>query len=328
MAIVPARFRTNPYQEKVIRMDRRDFLKSALAAGVGIGLAGTPFSSSPFRAAGAAFGAEAGGTPDIVAVRNGEPEIMFDRGIAAMGGMGRFVRPGQKVTIKPNVSWVGTVESAADTNPALLHRIIRHCLDAGAARVTVMDHTIEHWRDCYEQSGIGAATRDAGALVAPAESERYYHRTAIGGRILKEAMVHESILEADVLISVPVLKHHGGAGMTASLKNFMGAVWDRRFYHGRGLQQCIADFFSLRRPDLTVIDAYRALINNGPRSRSLSDVRLMKMQILSTDVVAADASAARLLGKEPTDFGHVKIAAEMGFGQIDPGRLVGRRISL
>ncbi len=309
-------------------MNRRDFLKSAVAAGVGMGLAALPLAPARGRAAGHAFGAEAGGTPDIVAVRNGEPEAMFDRAIAAMGGMGRFVKRGQTVTIKPNVSWVGTVESAANTNPGLLHRIIEHCREAGAAKVLVVDHTIEFWKDCFEKSGIGDAARDAGATVAPGEAERYYHRSTVRGRVLQEALVHEAILGADVLIDVPILKHHGGAGMTAGIKNLMGAVWDRRFYHAGGLQQCIADFLSVRRPDLTVIDAYRVLTNNGPRSRSLSDVKLMKMQILSTDVVAADASAARLLGKEAAHVAHVKIAADMGFGQIDPGRLAARRITL
>ena len=164
--------------------------------------------------------------------------------------------------------------------------------------------------------------------MAPSETERYYHKTSLKGKVLTEALVHEAMLECDVLVSVPVLKHHGGAGITASMKNFMGAVWDRRFYHARGLQQCIADFLSVRLPDLSVVDAYRCMVSNGPRSRSLSDVRLVKMQVLSTDIVAADASGAAILGKRPEDFSHIRIAHEMGFGQIDPLRLNVRRISL
>lgn len=308
-------------------MDRRDFLKSALAAGVGIGLAGAPFPALTSVSA-PAFGAEAAATPDIVAIRNGEPEIMFDRGIAAMGGMGRFVKRGQNVAIKPNVSWVSDANGAANTHPGLLNRIVRHCLEAGAAKVVVVDHTIEHFRECLDRSGIGAAAHDAGAVIAPAEVERYYHQTAINGKTLKGALIHEAILEADVLIDVPVLKHHGGTGITAGIKNLMGAVWDRRFYHARGLNQCIADFLSFRKPDLTVIDAYRVLTGNGPRSRSLADVKLMKMQILSADVVAADAAAARLLGRNAEDYGHIRIAAAMGFGQIDPTQLPARRITL
>lgn len=108
----------------------------------------------------------------------------------------------------------------------------------------------------------------------------------------------------------------------------MGAVWDRNFYHSRGLAQCIADFLLVRKPDLTVIDAYRVLTGNGPRSRNPADVSLMKMQILSTDVVAADASGARLLGRKPEDYKHLRIAGAMGFGTLAPESLVSRRISL
>lgn len=308
-------------------MNRRDFLKSGLAAGIGLGMSSLPGFATSGKS-GIAFGGETAGIPDIVAVRNGEPEAMFDRGIAAMGGMGRFVKRGQKVAIKPNISWDAGPEYAGNTNPALVDRIIRHCMDAGAVRVVVFDHCIEHWQTCYAKSGIAAAAKEAGAVMAPAEAERYYHKTALNGKTLTEARVHEAMLDCDVLISVPILKHHGGAGITASMKNFMGAVWDRRFYHARGLQQCIADFLAVRRPDLSVIDAYRCLVANGPRSRSLNDVRLVKMQILSTDIVAADASAARILGKRPEDFDHIRIAYEMGFGQIDPAKLNTRRISL
>lgn len=243
-------------------MNRRDFLKGCLAAGVGVGLT----RSSLGRIAGASgiyagepSVTEGGIPPDIVAVRNGEPAAMFDRGIAAMGGMGRFVQRGQTVAIKPNASWDATVQMAGNTNPELVNRIARHCMEAGARRVLVFDHAIEHWQRCLEASGIGAAVKDAGAILAPAEAERYYHSQKLDGKTLREVKVHEAVLEADVLISVPILKHHGGAGITGGIKNFMGAVWDRRTYHARGLSQCIADFLLVRKPDLTVIDAYRIL---------------------------------------------------------------------
>ncbi len=308
-------------------MNRRDFLKSCLAAGVGMGIGAWP-NLFGGRGAGKALAVEGPGNPDIVAVRNGEPEAMFDRGIAAMGGMGRFVKRGQKVAIKPNISWDSKPEYAGCTNPALVNRIVRHCLEAGAARVVVFDHTIEHWRRCWDSSQIAAAVKEAGGVMAPGETERYYAERQVQGRALTRARVHEAMLEADVLISVPILKHHGGAGMTGSIKNFMGAVWDRRTYHATDLQQCIADFLTVRKPDLSVVDAYRVMLKNGPRSGSLADVSLMKMQVLSTDIVAADASGARLLGRNPEDFWHIRYAQELGLGVMDPEKLNVRRISL
>lgn len=277
---------------------------------------------------GGAFAGEPEGVPDIVAVRNGEPDKMFDAGIAAMGGMGRFVKLGQTVVIKPNVSWDVPENMAGNTNPTLVNRVIKHCYDAGAKRVIVFDNCIEYARRCYDVSGIQAAALDAKAIIAPADTEKYYLKHDVGGVRLKDALVHEAVFDADVFISVPILKHHGGAGITAGIKNLMGAVWDRRFYHAQGLNQCIADFLKVRNPDLTIIDAYRVLTGNGPRSRSASDVKLTKMQILSTDIVAADASGARILGRAPEDYEHIGIAHKMGFGQIDPTALQSRRISL
>lgn len=310
-------------------MDRRDFLKATAAAGLGLALG---FSNSKTRSPSgfsstSAFAAENPNTPaDLAAVRNGEPGDMFDAGIAALGGMQRFVKPGQTVVLKPNVSWESSPQLSGNTNPELMARIIKRCHEAGAKKVTVVDHTIENGRRCYELSGIGEASRMEGATVAPAEAERYYQLQRVGGKSLQQAAIHEAILEADVFINIPILKHHGGAGMTAAIKNLMGAVWDRRYYHANDLHQCIADFLNVRRPDLNVVDCYRILTQHGPRGGSAADVKMPKMQLLSTDIVAVDIAAARLLDRDPAR--HIQLAFEAGHGQIDPAKLTARRITL
>lgn len=309
-------------------MERRDFLKAGAAAGLGLALGlGAPNVVGRGKRRASAFAAEPA-RADMVAVRNGEPGVMFDQGIAAMGGMGRFVKPGQTVAVKPNVSWESRPEFGGNTHPELVSRIIRHCLDAGAAKVIVFDHNIENGRRCYEASGIAAAAADAGAEIAPAEAERHYQSMDVDGRSLKNVAVHEAALGADVFINVPVLKHHGGAGMTAAIKGLMGAVWNRRYYHGNNLHQCLADFLAVRKPDLNVVDCYRVMTSHGPRGGSPEDVRLVKMQLLSTDIVAVDAAAARLMGREPGDCRYVTLAHEAGHGEIDAARLATRRITV
>jgi uncharacterized protein (DUF362 family) len=130
------------------------------------------------------------------------------------------------------------------------------------------------------------------------------------------------------LISVPVLKHHGGAGVSIAMKNLMGCVWNRGEYHAKGLQACIADFLHARKPDLSVVDACRVITRHGPRGGSPEDVAAMNAQILSSDIVAADSAAARLLGREPSEIGHIRLAAEAGFGQIDLRKLKIQRLTL
>jgi len=293
-------------------MKRKDFLLKSLGAGVFIG------SSAALGRFSSVLGAGRTALPyDLVAVRGGSASHMFDKGIAALGGMKQFVSKGQTVVVKPNIGWDRTPEMGANTNPELVGRIVEHCLEAGASRVYVFDHTCDEWRACYRNSGIEKAASDAGASVVPANSERYYQDVEIPkGRRLTAAKEHELILESDVLINVPILKHHGGSSITVSMKNLMGNVWDRRFYHRNNLHQCITDYTTYRQPDLNVVDAYRVMMRNGPRGVSVEDVVTMEAQVISTDIVAADAASSLMFGLQPTEVGHIRLGEEMGIGTM------------
>lgn len=275
-------------------------------------------------------GEPSAGTPDLVAIRNGEPAALFDHGIEALGGMGRFVKKGQKVVVKPNIGWNVPPERAANTNPRLVRRIVEHCLQAGAKEVYVFDHTCDAWRDSYRASGIEQAVKDAGGKLAPGNSESYFQTVAIpGGQRLRRTQEHELVLGADVFINVPVLKSHGGARLSVAMKNLMGVVWDRGEWHSNDLHQCIADFATYRKPDLNVVDAWNVMLRHGPRGVSTADVVNMRSQLLSTDLVTADAAAARLFGlKQPEEVGYIRIAGEMGAGRMDLENLAIRRIVL
>jgi len=266
---------------------------------------------------------------DLVAVRNGEPEAMFDKAIESLGGMGAFVKKDQKVVVKPNIGWDVSPERAGNTNPALIKRIIEHCFGAGAKEVYVFDNTCDDWNKCYKTSGIEDAAKAAGAKVVPGNSESYYQEVdVLKGVKLKKAKVHELILESDVFINVPVLKHHSSADLSIAMKNLMGVVWDRTFWHRNNLHQCIADYATHRKPDLNVIDGYRVMMKNGPRGVSINDVVSYKTLILSPDIVAADAAAAKVFGSEPEDIGYIVKAAELGVGTYNLDSLNINRIKL
>ncbi len=298
-------------------MDRRRFLGTAAFAGAALAL------GKGGRALGAA------GRPDLVAVKNGEPAAMFDRGIQELGGMQAFVKKGQTVLVKPNIGWDVPPERAGNTNPALVARIVEQARAAGAKEVLVFDHSCDDDRRCYKTSGIEAAAQAAGAKVAPAYMEGAYQWVdVLKGETLVRAKVHELLLQADVFINVPILKHHSSSQLTIGMKNLMGVVWDRGFWHGRGLTQCIVDMAGYRKPDLTVVDAYRVMKTNGPRGRSQADVVETRTQLLAVDVVAADAAAAKLWGAEPKEIEHIARAAQAGLGRIDLAALDIRRITL
>lgn len=306
-------------------MKRRDFIRKSISAGIFTGtaltfvgygkiFANTVNSSLPY---------------DLVAVKDGEPDKMLDKALDAMGGIQNFVKKGQTVVVKPNIGWDVTPERAANTNPALIKRLIEHCMSAGAKEVYVFDNTCDKWSSCYKNSGIEKAAKDAGAKVAPGHSESYYQQVAVPkGNNLKDAKVHELILSSDVFINVPVLKSHGSAKLTIAMKNLMGIVWDRRFWHRNNLNQCIADFATYRKPDLNIVDAYNVMTKNGPRGVSKADVLNMKYLIVSDDMVAADAAAAKIFGMEPEDVKYIQIANEMGVGQMDLSKLNISRIKV
>ncbi|MDY0098314.1 MAG: DUF362 domain-containing protein [Bacteroidales bacterium] len=306
-------------------MKRRDFFNKSLRAGMAAG------------AAYAVGGYEkllmpSPGAPkyDMVAVMGGTPESMFDLGIQELGGAGAFVGKGQKVLIKPNIGWDVIPELAANTNPMLVKRVIEHCLKAGAKEVYVLDHSIDNWLNTYKNSGIERAAKSAGAKVVPANSESYYHGIEIpAGVKLKKAKVHELLLETDVYINVPVVKDHNSTRMSCSLKNSMGLVWDRGFWHANDLHQCIADFALFeKKPSLNIIDCYNVIVKHGPQGVSKEDVVMMKSLILTTDWVAGDTAAARMLGAEPERIDYLTIAYKMGLGNMKLDSLNIRRIKM
>ena len=277
-------------------MDRRDFLKTLAVTGAAVmtvqQLEAMDMLSQTFSGAN-------GEKVDLVAVMGGEPEEMFRRAIAEMGGMKQFVKPGMKVAVKPNIGWDKTPELAGNTNPKLVAEIIRQCFAAGATEVIVFDHTCDDWRKCYDHSGIEAAAKAAGAKVMPAHLESYYRTISLPrAKKLKTAKVHEAILDSDVWINVPILKNHGGANLTMSMKNHMGIVWDRGAFHQLDLQQCIADICTMdKRAVLNVVDAYRILFQNGPQGRNASDVATLKSLIVSPNIVAIDTAALSLFNQ-------------------------------
>ncbi|HPI37209.1 MAG TPA: DUF362 domain-containing protein [Ignavibacteriaceae bacterium] len=304
-------------------MERRDFFKKSMAAGFVTALGSfkdvfglnIPAQSQAY---------------DLVAVKGGEPDDMFDKGIASLGGMKNFVKKNQKVVVKPNIGWDVTPEKAANTNPKLVARIIKHCFDAGAKEVLVFDNTCDNWIKCYQNSGIEKAVKDAKGKIVPGNSESYYQNVDVKkGKRLTKAKVHELILDCDVFINVPILKNHGSVKLTIAMKNLMGIVWDRGYWHRNDLHQCIADFATYeRQPDLNIVDAYNVMMQNGPRGVSINDVTKMKSLLIAKDMVAIDAAATKIFGMEPEDVKYIKVADEMKVGTMNLQKLNINRITV
>lgn len=310
-------------------MKRRDFLKTSVVAGAALTL-----NFDNLHAALSSNTVTVETAPDLVAVMGGEPEVMLDQALEALGGIGKFVKKGQKVVIKPNIGWDRTPEMAGNTNPKLVKALVQKCLAAGAEKVTVFDHTCDNWQKCYETSGIAEAVKEAGGIIMPGNDEKYFKEVSIpNGVNLKSAKIHESLIEADVWINVPVLKNHGGAKMTCSMKNYMGIVWDRRFFHQNDLQQCIADICTWqKKPVLNIVDAYRIMHQNGPQGKTMADVATLKSLIASPNIVAVDTAALKLFNQvknlDMAAVGHLSKGEALKLGTTDLDKVKIKRIKI
>ncbi|MDR2885910.1 MAG: DUF362 domain-containing protein [Rikenellaceae bacterium] len=312
-------------------MKRREFLRSlALLTGatvVDLGGVGSALAQTAPR------GSAAKGT-DLVAVMGGEPVVMLDRMLTEMGGIGKFVKKGDKVVVKPNIGWDRKPELAGDTNPELVGALVTRCLAAGASQVEVFDHTCHEWTKCYANSGIKAAVEKAGGKMVPGNDESYYQTVALPrGVKLKEAKIHKSLIDCDVWFNIPILKHHGGAKMSVSLKNYMGIVWNRQVFHSTDLQQCIADVATWsKKPALNIVDGYRALLKNGPQGKSIDDVKVTKALFASADPVAVDTASILFFNQAtpmPLDnVSHLENAQKLRVGTMDIESLSVKRIRM
>ena len=310
-------------------MLRKDFLKAITLAGAAAG-AGIWNGVNVFAQTNEATNNEC----ELAVVMGGEPDDMFEKAIAAFGGMEKFVKSGQKVVIKPNIGWNRKPEIAANTNPILVAEMVKQCLEAGAKEVVVFDRTVDRWQDAYKGSGIEDAVKAAGGIVLPSGDEADYKEVDLPkGVFLKKTKIHKALLDCDIWFNVPILKTHNGAKLTMALKNYMGIVWDRRIFHSQ-LQQSIADCATFeKRPVLNVIDAYRAMKANGPGSQSEADAVLFKGLVVSPDIVAADMAAMNLFnlipGVSKMDVDvveHIKYAEKHGLGNTDLAKLNVERI--
>jgi uncharacterized protein (DUF362 family) len=286
-------------------MDRREFLKDIA------------FGSLLLKAAPGllAQGAK-GGPPDMAFVQGDSPAAIAQEAVKILGGMRRFVAKGDVVMVKPNIGWDRTPELAACTNPEIVKSLVTQCFEAGAKKVVVMDNTTNQAQRCYARSGIQAAAREAGADV-PFVNPRRIKKMAIKGEWLKEWDVIQDFVEADKIINVPIAKHHSLCRVTIGMKNWLGAIGDPRNQLHQKLDQAEVDLAAFFKPKLTVLDAYRILVRNGPQGGRPSDTKLLKTVVAGVDYVAIDALGASFFNIPAAELPFLKIAHEKGFGEIN-----------
>ncbi len=301
------------------RLGRRQFIRLSGATMAGMALMGAGCSSQPAGVAGRRQAPAPSGDQAYLAIaRGGDPAAITEAAIVAVGGIGRFVRSGDEVIIKPNICVdYHPPEYAATSNPVVVATLVKLCQAAGARRVRVMDMPFGGTPEsAYAISGIEEAVQAAGGVMEVMSPVKFAEFPIPEGKDIKAWEVYRDVIETDVLINVPIAKHHSLARLSLGGKNLLGVIADPNQMH-QNIGQRVADLASLIRPTLTVVDAVRILAAHGPTGGSLNDVQESKTVIASHDMVAADAWGATLFGLTGMGVPYVRAAAEMGLGTLN-----------
>lgn len=299
--------------ERMRGLTRREFLKTTVA-GVALGIAGGP---SLLTAA----------EQVDLAVISGEAAAATTKALEALGGISRFVKKGQRVVIKPNMSFARAPEFAATTHPLVVAVVARACMDEGAQQVLVVDHTLHRPELCLERTGIREACRNIpGVHVLALQDRKFFREIAIPrGKVLERVEVLKDVLDSPVLINIPVAKSHSTTGVSLGIKGLMGLIWARKSFHYLfNINEGLADLATVIRPHLTILDATRAMATGGPGGPG--DVKKPNLIIAGTDPVAVDAYGVGVVpwyGKnfKARQVEHLVVAHQRGLGKIDLDQL-------
>lgn len=277
------------------------------------------------------YGANKGNGP-VIGVAQGDNSKLVAAAIDMVGGIDKYVKSGDVVCIKPNLSLAANVDCGATTSPGIVKQMVQLCLDAGASKIIIADHTIQDPVICVETSRIQEAIIDKKVSLTTLEKERQYTEVAVpNGHELSSIKVAKIVQEADVLINMPTAKSHSATGVSLGLKSLMGLIWDRGYLHRVNLNQAIAELATVIKPDLILIDATRALTSGGPGGPGKTVI--LNKVVCGTDPVAVDSytvGIAQWYKKAWTgnQVKHIRGAADLGLGEIDLDKMHIKEVSV
>lgn len=283
-------------------------------AGATLALAGHP----PFSQAGEEY--------DLVVI-SGEPIAATRKALEALGGISRFLKKGHRVVLKPNMSFARTPDFGATTHPQVVAAVAEACIQAGAGKVIVLDHTLHRPELCLERTGIREACKNLPRThVSTFQERKFFKEIKIPqGKALDRVEVIQEVLESDLLINLPVAKSHSATGISFGIKGLMGLIWDRESFHSRlNIHQALADLATVIKPQLTILDATRALTSGGPGGPG--EVKKLNLIIAGTDPVAVDAYGVTVAPWYGQNFKgrqveHLLVSHQRGLGKIDTDQL-------
>ena len=285
-------------------------------------VASPPAGSGPPKGSTAAqpTSATVSGTADLAVVHGASPATITRAAVDAIGGIKRFVKPGQTVVVKPNICTAMAPEYAATTNPEVVATLVTMCREAGASSIKVLDYPWGSIRTNYRESGIEAAVQQAGGEMIAITPVKWKKVQIPNAKLLKSVEVFDDVLRADVLINVPIAKNHNLTRLTLGMKNLMGVVSSREQFH-MAMGTYLSDLLQKVKPTFTLMDAVRILTQGGPGGGNLDWVKKLDTVVASTDILAVDTYSTSFFGIKPEEIETITTGARYGLGTTDLSRL-------
>ncbi|MCK4251017.1 DUF362 domain-containing protein [candidate division WOR-3 bacterium] len=303
------------------RITRREFFKISAGAAVGVALLPRFLSSTEAKEI----------TGPVIGVARGEKTKLVKAALDAIGGIDKFIKQGDRVCIKPNISFAANVDCGATTTPEITKQVVELCLDAGASKVIILDHTIQNPQLCVEKSKIEEALIDKKKVsLLTLTKERQFTEIEIPqGKELKSIKIAKAIQSADKLINLPTAKSHSATGVSLGIKNLMGLIWNRGHLHHVNLDKAIAELATVIKPDLTIVDATRALTEGGPGGPGKTVV--LNKVIAGTDIVAVDSYTVGITQWYKRSFTGTSVksivaAFELRLGEINTAKMTIKQV--
>ena len=299
-------------------VERRDFLKFSLAAGAAAALAPSILAEK----------AEAP-KPEVWVIHGKDKEKMMEKCLEIIKSQGGFGKNVKTLALKVNAAWAREPEVGANTDPVLVSSFLAGVKKMGINDIFIPENSCASPKESFPRSGIKEAVEANGFEMIDLKTKGDHYRkvTIPGGESLKEADVAKYFLDADAVVNMPVAKHHGGSKLSMAMKNWMGAVRDRGYWHRNSLHQCIADFAGFMKPTWTIIDATKTMMDKGPQGPS-KKMKYPDLLIFSKNQVAADAWASTLFHRLPEEVLYIKLAAQKGLGPLSVEDMIVHKIEV
>lgn len=217
----------------------------------------------------------------------------LEQGLQAIGGIEKYLFRRCRVLLKPTMAWNQKPGTGYNSDPLIVKMIIDMCYKAGAREVSLFDNTFDEWTLAYKNSGIERVAKDAAARVIPANDIRYYKPMKTEYKSNNNLHIHEALINADVVINLPVVKQKINVPFSGAIANYTGCIWNRSFCLAEN-NPCLSDFLQYKKPILNISEIWPDGVFN-PEMASSDAKRAL---IFSHTIVGSDVLTARLLHTE------------------------------